>query len=188
MNEYTENEYKEMMAEDNAEIEQTLSEPQLPDSISVKQSVQDAEYNLVEALLEAADYSNDVVNAEIRRKGKLLFTVHVRPLGDKETRKARKKATTMLANPGGRKLPKIEGEFNPELFNSWLIYLATTDEDRKLIWGNKTVMAKYDILQPVEMVDILLKSGEKDNLVELVAKISGMDDSDAETLEDYAKN
>lgn len=187
MSEYTENDYREMMAEDLEENKELFTAPQIPDSINAKQSVQDAEYNLVEALLEAADYQSDIVNAEIRRKGKLLFTVHIRPIGDKETRKARKKATTMLPNPNGRKLPKIEGEFDPELFNSWLIYLATTEEDKKQIWGNKQVMDKYDILQPVEMIDILLRSGEKGHLVDLVAEISGMDE-ESDTLEEYAKN
>ena len=187
MNDYTENDYKEMMAEDLEESKEVLTAPKIPDSINEKQSIQDAEYNLVEALLEAADYSSDIVEAEIRRKGKLLFKVHIRPIGDKETREARKKATKMLPNPNGRKLPKIEGEFDPELFNSWLIYLATTDEDRKQVWGNKTVMDKFDILQPIEMIDILLRSGEKGHLVDLVAEISGMDE-ESDTLEDYAKN
>lgn len=185
--------YKEMMreeleieSEDDGEAVAPVAGA--PDTISAKQAQADAEYNLVEALLEAADFENDVTPVEIRRGGKYYFTVHIRPISDEETRTARKKATKMVKNPAGKRLPKIEGEFNDVVFNSWLIYLATTDEDKKQIWGNRQVMEKFDIMEPWQTIDRLLTFGEKVALADKVAEISGMDDEDEMSDEEYAKN
>lgn len=186
--------YKAMMREDMAVADEADEEEIIvatagaPDTISTKQTQEDAEYNLLEALLAAADFENDVTSVEIRRGGKYYFTVHIRPLSDEETRIARKKSTKMVKNPAGKRLPKVEGEFNDVLFNSWIIYLATTDEDKKQIWGNKAFMDKFDILDPVLTIDKILTFGEKTALADKVAEISGMDDDDDMTDEEYAKN
>ena len=187
--------YREMMMEDmeaTSEAEETeevvIPTAGAPDTISTKQAQEDAEYNLVEALLQAADFESDITSVDIRRGGKYYFTVHIRPISDEETRIARKKATKMVRNPAGKKLPKIEGEFNDVIFNSWIIYLATTEEDKKKIWGNKQVMDKFDILEPVYTIDKLLTFGEKTALADTVAEISGMNDDDDMTDEEYAKN
>lgn len=156
----------------------------------------EAEYDLVTNLLNAAEYrtSEDAVTeVEIKRGGKLLFPVRIRPLSDDETRTARKKATTYMPNPNGKKLPKIEKEFNTTLFQSWLIYLATVPEDQKSIWGNKAVMDKYGLMLPVESIGVLLTVGEKDKLLDLVMDVSGLnddgeEDADEMGLEEYAKN
>lgn len=141
----------------------------------------DAEYDLVKSLLEAADFKasdDNITEAEISRNKKFLFSVHLHPLSDTDARLARKKATVYMPNPNGKKYPPIEKEFDTTVFNSWLIYLATTEEDQQKIWGNREVMAKFGLVQPVESIDILLKAGEKRELVDLVTQISGLDESD----------
>ena len=156
----------------------------------------EAEYDLVKSLLEAADFKtvdDNITEAEIKRNGKYLFSVHLHPLSDPDARFARKKATIMMPNPNGRKLPQIEKEFKNGVFSSWMIYLATTEEDQQKIWGNPTIMQKFGLMQPVESIDVLLTLGEKQRLLELVTDISGMeDDDDEETTqmdeEEYAKN
>lgn len=154
-----------------------------------------AEYDLVTSLLEAADFKtsdDNITEADIKRNGKFLFTVHLHPISEKDARFARKKATIYAPNPNGKKLPPIEKEVDAALFSSWLIYLATTEEDQEKIWGEPQLMKKYDLKQPVESVDILLKYGEKQKLADLVGEISGMldDDDENELLdqEEYAKN
>lgn len=153
----------------------------------------DAEYDLVKSLLEAADYktaAENITEAEIRRNGKFLFAVHLHPISDDDARLARKKATSYMPNPNGKKLPPIEKEFNSAKFTSWIIYMATTEEDQQKIWGNPTIMQKFGLAQPVESVDVLLKFGEKDKLGDLVMEISGIgsDDDEAMTKEEFAKN
>lgn len=140
-----------------------------------------AEMDLVTSLLEAASYreaDDNIVEAEIKRKGKVLFCVNIHPVGETETRQARKKATTMIPHPDNKKLPKIEGDFNNAKFKSWVIYLATTEEDQAKIWGNATIMGKYMLHEPWESIDVLLTVGEKNKLFELVTKISGLDDDE----------
>ena len=153
----------------------------------------ETEYDLVTALLEAAEFKtseDNITEAEIKRNGKVLFSVHLHPISEPDARVARKKATTYMPNPNNKKLPPIEKEHNTALFSSWLIYLATTEEDQQKIWGNPAIMQKYGLMEPVEGVDKLLTYGEKQRLADLVAKISGMDDDDDEVMdkEDYAKN
>lgn len=154
--------------------------------------VKEAEYNLVAALMEAANYREDkdlITEVDIKRGGKYLFTVHIRPIGDDEARTARKKATSYMPNPTNRKLPKIEKDFNNSLFNSLIIYYATTDEDKEKIWGNKAIMDKFGLIEPYESIDTLLTIGEKTALADTVVDISGMDIEEEEvSVEEYTKN
>lgn len=157
----------------------------------------EAEYDLVASLLEAADFKNvddNITEVEIKRNKKYLFSVHIHPLSDPDARFARKKATVYMPNPNGRKLPQIEKEFKNGVFSSWMIYLATTEEDQQKIWANPAIMQKYNLMQPVESIDVLLTLGEKQRLLEVVTNISGMDEDgnpdEEENMdeEEYAKN
>ena len=145
----------------------------------------EAEYDLVSSLLEAANFQtgdNNITEVDIKRAGKFLFTVHIHPISDTDARTARKKATKMMPNPNNKKLPPIEKEFNNSVFGSWLIYLATTEEDQAKIWGNAQVMAAKGLSLPVDSVNVLLTLGEKRKLLDLVTKISGMDDDEDEEV------
>lgn len=157
--------------------------------LEVANRPKEAEYDLVASLMEAADYRNDITTVDICRGGKYLFTVNIHPIGDDEVKAARKRATTMMPNPQNRKLPKIEKEFNANLFNSLIIYTATTEEDKQQIWGNKAIMDKYNLVEAHESINILLTVGEKAELTNKVIEISGMEDDDEEvTKEEYTKN
>ena len=155
---------------------------------------EDAEYDLVTSLLEAADYktaSDRITEVEIKRDGKYLFTVHVHPISEADMRFARKKAAIYMANPQGKKYPPIEKDTDNALFGSWCIYLASTEEDQQKIWGNPAIMQKFNLQQPVDSIDILLYAGEKRKLGDIVMEISGMDDEEEEEStsdEEYAKN
>lgn len=154
----------------------------------------EAEYDLVAALLEAAEYKTadeNITEAEIKRNGKFLFSVRLHPLSDADSRLANKKATIYMPNPNGKKLPPIQKDFDGSKFTSWIIYLATVEEDQKKIWGNPQLMQAKGLMEPWESVDVLLKYGEKEELADLVMKISGKDEEDDEEntdLVDYAKN
>lgn len=152
----------------------------------------EAEYDLVKALLEASEFKTDedaVQEVEIKRGGKYLFTVHLHPISEPDATMARKKSTVYMPNPNGKKLPPIEKERNTAKFNSWLIYLATTEEDQEKIWGNRAIMEKFNLAQPYESIDCLLTLGEKQKLVELVMDLSGLSDDEEEiNEEEYAKN
>ena len=141
----------------------------------------EAEYDLVKSLLEAADYKNDddeILEVEIARRGKFLFNVHIHPISDRDVKKAQKEAGEYKPNPANKKLGRVKVDQDNAKLASWLIYLATTEKDQEEIWGNKQVMSKFGLMQPWETIDILLKKGEKDDLLDHVFDISGMNDDD----------
>ena len=146
----------------------------------------EAEYDLVKALLESADKTADenITEVAVRRAGKFMFAVHMHPISEPDVRMARKKATVYMPNPNNKKLPPIEKDFDTAKFNSWLIYLSTTEEDQQKVWGNPAIMQKFGLAMPVESIDILLTMGEKRKLADLVTEISGMDDDDEEVTEE----
>ena len=147
----------------------------------------EAEYDLVTSLLAAADFKSaddQITEVEIKRAGKYLFTVHIHPISDPDARFARKKATVFMPNPVNKKLAPVEKDFNNSKFGSWLIYLATTEEDQEKIWGNPAIMKKFSLAEPYESVDVLLTLGEKRALLDQVTKISGMDEDDEEYVDE----
>ena len=162
------------------------------ESAENKAELKEKEYDLVAALMEAAAFREDedlITEVDIKRNGKFLFSVRVRPIGDDEAKAARKKATKYMPNPQNRKLPPIEKEFNANMFNSLIIYTATVEEDRAKIWGNKAIMDKFNLVEPYESVNVLLTVGEKSELVDTIIGISGMDVDDEEvSTEEYVKN
>ncbi len=158
--------------------------------LDVASSPKDAEYNLVTSLLKAVDYKTSEDNCAevvIERGGVHYFTVHLQPIGDKEMEEARRHATKYVRNPQGPRYPKIEAGMDSSLFGSWMIYLATSEKDKKEIWGNKTIMAKCGVPQPVDMVDELLLFGEKNSMLNVVFRISGLEEEELVTQEEYAK-
>lgn len=148
-----------------------------------------AEFDITRALLEAAEFKtadDNITIVDIKRAGKLLFPVRVHPISDVDIKTARKKATKYGPNPQGKKFPPIEKDFDNVLFKSWLVYLATVEEDQEKVWGNATVMKKFGIIDRAEMVDLVLTAGEKAKLVDVVTDISGFDDEEeAVTEEDF---
>ena len=83
-----------------------------------------------------------------------------------------------MKNPQGAKLPQIEKEFDNAKFKSWLIYLATIEEDKQKIWNQPAIKQKFGLMEAWESVDVLLKAGEKNRLMDEVYRISGFDDEE----------
>lgn len=143
----------------------------------------EAEYDLVSALLEAADYRNsddEILEVDISRRGKFLFTVRIHPISDSDVKKAQKEAGVYKPNPTNKKLGRVKIDQDNAKLASWLIYLATTEEDQEKIWGNRQVMSKFGLMENWESIDTLLKKGEKDSLLEKVFDISDMNDDEDE--------
>ena len=143
----------------------------------------EAEYDLVTALLEAASYKTDedsITEVTIARNGKFLFKVRIHPLSDADVKQAQKMAGVYKPNPTNKKLGKVKVDQENDKLASWLIYLATVPEDQEKIWGNSKIMSTYNLMQPWESVDTLLKKGEKDKLLEQVFVISDMNDDEDE--------
>lgn len=147
----------------------------------------EAEFDLVKNLLEAAEFKtseDSISTVDIKRAGKYLFSVHIHPISDADVRLADKRATIMGDNPAGKKFPKIQKDYDNAVYKSWLIYLATTEEDQKQIWGNPAIMQKFGLMQPYESIDKLLTLGEKKMLMDIISEISGLQDEDEEVMDE----
>ena len=62
-------------------------------------------------------------------------------------------------------------------------------QDQEKIWGNASVLKKFELQERWESVGTLLTAGEKTKLFNLVLKISGLDDEeygDEETFQQGA--
>lgn len=141
--------------------------------------LEEYEGDIVNALLEASDYRTD--NAEYRkvtivRKDKKLFSFTVHPLNDDEWAKCRRQN---LKNRGKR-----NEELNSSRYSSQVIYTATIEEDRAKLWDNKGVWTKLNVASGVDVVNSVLKVGEKVKILEVIQDISGYSDD----LDAFIKN
>ena len=140
----------------------------------------------ISGVLEAMETVTHYETFEVIRNGKKLFSFRVRGLDDEEIEKCRDQATKVVKDRrlGGLAVPR---EFNAAKHNSLMIYMATHPEDRKALWDNKTLWEKAGVLTGWQLVDKVLKRGEKDAVIELIEKLSGYSE-DGETTEETLKN
>ncbi len=143
------------------------------------------ESELLRGLIDAGREKNSkdfYKKIQIRRGGVLKFEFRIRPVSEEESMACHDRATRFAPRKRGQ--PKREIETNGSLLRSWLIYTATVDEDRKILWENKKAMDAFNVLQGVELIDAVLLSGEKDRIIDEINAISGYGDD----MEEAAKN
>jgi len=145
------------------------------------------EGDILKGLLAAADFRDDednVVPIEIARNGVVLFTFRIRPLSEEEYNLCKEKNTKYVRNKQlGIKFPE---DTNATRYRSSLIYEATIAEDRTKIWDNKEAWRapKINVTNGIDMIDKVLRAGEKDAVLNKIDEISGY----SSTLEEVAKN
>jgi len=137
-------------------------------------------------VLEAMETITQYEVFEVVRDGKKLFSFRVRGLDDEEIERCRDQATKSVKDRrlGNLAVPK---EFNSAKFNSLMVYKATHPEDKKVLWDNKDLWKKANVVAGWQLVDKVLKRGEKEAVIELIEKLSGYDE-EGETTEETLKN
>lgn len=153
----------------------------------------DEEFEIMAGFLKAVEMVETTTKKiEIRRNGELLLRFRVHAVTGPDMRKAQKAATSYIPNPKMKK-QKIENDRNPVVYESYIIYLATVDEDRKKYWDNPELQSRFDVMQGHELIDKALLPGEKDYVIDVINELSGYnnDDEDEEETRDdteIAKN
>ena len=96
-----------------------------------------------------------------------MLSFRIRPMGEDEYLKCKKDNTNYKRNKqlGTRVAESVDAA----RYRAQLIYEATVEEDRDKIWDNR---------------EVVLKSGEKDEILSKLDEISGYQP----TMEDVAKN
>ncbi|MCM1104896.1 MAG: hypothetical protein NC409_12420 [Clostridium sp.] len=147
------------------------------------------EDDFIQGLIAAADFAEEETQRiEIIREGKLYFAFNIHPLSSQEYEKCKKKHTKYVRNKQfGMKLPEDTDRIK---YQSAIIYEATVDEDKEKLWDNKKVWAamnakKDRVINGLDVIELSLKAGEKDKVLEAIDKLSGYGDSN---IEEVAKN
>lgn len=140
------------------------------------------EGDILNAILDAAKYSEgeETYRINIVRNNTLMFSFRIRPLSEEEYETCRTKNTKYVRNRRiGVKVPETT---NSVRYRSQLIYTATVPEDRQKIWDNKAAWGKLNVASGIDAIDRILKSGEKDAILEQLDKISGYGSELEETI------
>ena len=143
------------------------------------------EDDILGGLIAAASYKDDEQeNAliQIIRNKKIVLEFHIRPMGEDEYLKCRKDNTTYRKNK--QVGTRVAESVNTSRYRAQLIYKATVEEDRDKIWDNHQAWSKLACVNGIDLVDVVLKAGEKDMIIEKLDEISGYQIS----LEETAKN
>lgn len=135
-------------------------------------------------VFRAMDAMEEYETFRVVRGGKELFSFRVRGLDDEEMDKRRTESTKYVRNKklGGMVMPS---DFNAAKYNSLLIVQATHPEDKPFLWDNKELQKKAGVVAGWQVVDKVLKAGEKERVIELIEKLSGYDE---EGLSESLKN
>lgn len=154
-----------------------------------KEDLLAVEEDFLRGLISAAeDQKTEVVQIEIIRGGKKYFEFGIHPLTEADYLKARDDATKFkkARNMGGVVVPE---KTNSSKYRSLLIYRATVLEDRKKLWDNKEAWKTLNVINGPDLIDKVLKAGEKDAVIEKLDELSGYADED-EVIEadEFAKN
>lgn len=147
------------------------------------------EGDFIKGLIAAADFrSEETQHIEIVRNGNLYFAFDIRGLSEEEYNRCKTKHTKYVRNKQlGIKLPE---DTNTVKYRCALIYQATVDADRTKLWDNKGVWEALNnkgcqIMNGLDVIESVLRSGEKDKVIECIDKLSGYEDGN---LEEVAKN
>lgn len=127
------------------------------------------ESDITTALIEAVSYRRNMTTktATISRNDKVVCRFKVHGLDEDEWAKCRRQN---LMNRG-----KPTEELNTARFMSQVIFEATIDEDKERLWKNKATWAKLNVPSGVDVINELLWPGEKQIIVDSIAKLSGYD-------------
>ncbi len=155
------------------------------EEVLTKEEILQTEPDILSALLElgnAKDNPDEYHKVTIRRNDEDKFSFRIRPLSEKEMISCNEQATKYSPSKNGK--PRVALKTDLPKARSLLIYTATVDEDRKKIWDHPEAKKKFNILESADMIDIVLKGGEKDQIISKIDEISGYYD----VVETSAKN
>ena len=144
-----------------------------------KANVRMYEDDILGGLMAAAAYKTDmdeVATIQIIRHKAIVLEFRIRPMAEDEM------ATIYKRNKANGL--RVAESVNSADYRSELIYEATIEEDRAKIWDRADAWEKCSVVNGIGLVDVVLKAGEKDAILEKLDEISGFTPS----MEEVAKN
>ncbi len=158
-----------------------MTEEEIQDAVSINES------DLLKALKGEGDHKDETKTIVVTfRNAKFQF--RIRALSEREYDECRERSTKYQKNRrlGGMRLPEKTDTVG---YHTRLIYAATIDEDKALLWDNKNLWAAANALTGIDMVDKLIPlAGKKQAIVEQIELLSGFDDDSTTEYEQTVKN
>lgn len=151
------------------------------------------EDDLIRGLIESIKGEHETARIEIVRSGKLVLAFDIRPLSEEEFNACRERNTKYKMNKRvGVRMPE---KTNQPRYRSDVIITATTDAYKEKIWHNKELLKAAGLISSIDLVERVLRAGEKDMVFDRIQEISGYvydEDDEQETegdkLIETAKN
>ncbi len=155
------------------------------------EEIQDAvafnENDLLKALKGEGEHKDETKTIIVKFRA-ATFSFRIRALSEREYDECREKSTKYQKNRrlGGMRLPEKTDTVG---YHTRLIYAATVDEDKALLWDNKNLWAAANAVTGTDMVDKLIPlAGKKQQIVEQIELLSGFDDDSESNYEETVKN
>lgn len=143
------------------------------------------EDDILGGLLAAASYKTneeDIATIEIVRGGAVVLSFRIRPMGEEEYLQCKKDNTVYKKNKNIG--TRVADHVNAARYRCQLIYEATLEEDRDKIWDNHKAWERLAVTNGIDLIEVVLKAGEKDLILDKLDEISGYQP----TMEETAKN
>ena len=140
------------------------------------------EDDILNALVMAGSFKTDedeTATIEVIRKGKVAFSFRIRPLGEDEYLKCRKENTTYKRNKSVG--TRVAESVDTGRYRSQLIYMATVEAEREKLWDNRKAWDRFAVLNGIDLIEAVLRAGEKDQILDKLDEISGYSMTAAET-------
>ena len=147
--------------------------------------VRQYEDDIIGGLIAAASYKEDeteIVPVEIVRNNAVVLKFSIHPLSEDDYLQARREHTVYKRN---KQLgTKVADHVDTARYRAQLIFNATIEADQDKIWKNAKAWNKLAVVSAVDLIEVVLKGGEKDAIIDKIDEISGYQS----TLEETTKN
>ena len=147
--------------------------------------VRQYEDDIIGGLIAAASYKEDeaeIVPVEIVRNNAVVLKFSIHPLSEDDYLQARREHTVYKRN---KQLgTKVADHVDTARYRAQLIFNATIEADQDKIWKNTKAWNKLAVVSAVDLIEVVLKGGEKDAIIDKIDEISGYQS----TLEETTKN
>lgn len=148
-----------------------------------KALVRQYEDDILGGLIAAASYKEDeaeIVPVEIVRGNSVVLKFSIHPLSEDDYLNARREHTVYKRN---KQLgTKVTDHVDTARYRAQLIYDATIEADQEKIWKNRKAWEKLAVLSAIDLIEVVLKGGEKDAIIDKIDEISGYSATTEETV------
>lgn len=138
------------------------------------------EDDLINALIhDMKNEGKEIYTINLTRNGNPYLKFDIHPLSEGEFQKCRERHTKYKKAKGfgGTLIPE---KTDVSKYRAEVIIAATTEESRKKLWNNAALLDAAKLISSVDLLEKVLRAGEKDEIYNKIQEISGFVDEEEE--------